>query len=91
MKHLADNGFKVIALRDLARYVDAVPINPWGVIEDRQRQLAAGRIAVGFRPAKDDTELRYWLENMAMHRFALSDVCGAKQARTGSVQTARHP
>jgi len=41
LEYLADNGFQVIALRDLARYVDPedVPSNPWGVIEDRQRQL----------------------------------------------------
>jgi hypothetical protein len=34
--------FQVIALRDLSRYVDEqiVPTNPWGIIEDRQRQLA---------------------------------------------------
>ena len=42
LKYLADNKFQVIALRDLSRYVDEqiVPTNPWGVIEDRQRQLA---------------------------------------------------
>jgi peptidoglycan/xylan/chitin deacetylase (PgdA/CDA1 family) len=42
VKYLADNGYRVIALRDLARYVDpkAVPANPWAVIEDRKRSLA---------------------------------------------------
>ena len=41
VKYLADNGYRVIALRDLARYVDptVVPSNPWGVIEDRKRRL----------------------------------------------------
>lgn len=45
LKYLADNKFQVIALRDLSRYVDEkiVPTSPWGVIEDRQRQLAANR------------------------------------------------
>ena len=40
VEYLADNGYKVIALRDLARYVDpdVVPADPWGVIEERQRQ-----------------------------------------------------
>jgi len=40
LKYLADNKFQVIALRDLRRFVDPaiVPSNPWGVIEDRQRQ-----------------------------------------------------
>jgi peptidoglycan/xylan/chitin deacetylase (PgdA/CDA1 family) len=41
LKYLADNRFQVIALRDLARYVDpeVVPSDPWSIIEDRQRQL----------------------------------------------------
>lgn len=44
MKYLADHRFKVIAVRDLLRYVDpgVVPNDPWGVIEDRKRQLKAG-------------------------------------------------
>jgi peptidoglycan/xylan/chitin deacetylase (PgdA/CDA1 family) len=43
MRHLADNGFKVIAMRDLARYVDAskLPTDPQAVIEDRQAKLRA--------------------------------------------------
>jgi peptidoglycan/xylan/chitin deacetylase (PgdA/CDA1 family) len=45
LKYLEDNKFQVIALRDLSRYVDAqiVPANPWGVIEERQRQLGPKR------------------------------------------------
>jgi peptidoglycan/xylan/chitin deacetylase (PgdA/CDA1 family) len=45
LKYLADNRFRVIALRDLARYVDAaiVPANPLAVIEDRRRQLGTAR------------------------------------------------
>src|SRR5207245_205911 len=76
LKYLADNKLQVIAVRDLARYVDpkVVPANPGVVIEDRRRQLTAGRIDVGFRPAKNDAELRYWLENMATHKFALSEM-----------------
>ena len=40
VEYLARNGYKVIALRDLARYVDpdVVPADPWGVIEERKRQ-----------------------------------------------------
>jgi peptidoglycan/xylan/chitin deacetylase (PgdA/CDA1 family) len=43
MQYLADQKFKVIAMRDLARYVDpsAVPADPWAVIESRKRLLAA--------------------------------------------------
>jgi len=71
MKHLADNRFKVIALRDLAKYIDpdVGPADPWGVIEDRKRLHQAKQSGDNSRPAKDDAELRYWLENMIVHRF----------------------
>ncbi len=44
VRYLAENGYRVVALRDLARYVDptVVPANPWRVIEDRKQLLAAG-------------------------------------------------
>jgi peptidoglycan/xylan/chitin deacetylase (PgdA/CDA1 family) len=79
LKYLADNRFRVIALRDLAKYVDAdiAPSNPWGVIDDRKRQLAAGKLEVNFRPAKNDADLRYWLENMVAHRFTNSEMGAA--------------
>ena len=53
VKYLADNGYRVIALRDLARYVDPtiVPSNPWGVIEDRTGLLSSGRDGSNARPA----------------------------------------
>jgi peptidoglycan/xylan/chitin deacetylase (PgdA/CDA1 family) len=45
VKYLAANGYRVIPLRDLARYVDPniVPANPWGVIEERKTRLASDR------------------------------------------------
>lgn len=45
LKHLAEDGYRVIALRDLARYVDpkVVPANPLGVVEDRKKAMAPGR------------------------------------------------
>jgi len=45
MKYLHDNGFKVIALRDLARYVDWKHklADPWRVIEERKAALAQAR------------------------------------------------
>lgn len=44
MKHLAENGYTVIAMRDLEKYVDpdVVPKDPWGVIEERRKALGAG-------------------------------------------------
>jgi peptidoglycan/xylan/chitin deacetylase (PgdA/CDA1 family) len=43
MNHLADNRYKVIAMRDLARYVDpdALPKDPQAVIEARQALVSA--------------------------------------------------
>ena len=43
MKYLADNQFTVIALRDLAKFVDPAvnPNDPFGVIEDRKHLLKA--------------------------------------------------
>lgn len=43
IQYLAANGFKVIALRDLSRYVnpDELPADPWRVIEERKRSIDA--------------------------------------------------
>jgi peptidoglycan/xylan/chitin deacetylase (PgdA/CDA1 family) len=80
MKYLADNGYRVIALRDLAKYVDpaAAPSDPWGVIRDRQRLLEAKRSGDNARPAANDGDLRSWLENMAVyHRFSTAEMGAA--------------
>ena len=72
MKYLADEKFTVIALRDLAKYVDptVAPNDPWGVIEDRTKLIEKGRDGSNHRAAKTDDELRAWLTNMSVHRFA---------------------
>jgi peptidoglycan/xylan/chitin deacetylase (PgdA/CDA1 family) len=87
LKYLADNRFRVIALRDLAKYVDGdiAPSNPWGVIDDRKRHLAAGKLAVNSRPAKNDADMRYWLENMVTHRFTASEMGAALGLTTDEV------
>lgn len=45
MKHLHDGGFTVIAVRDLANYVDwrQKPDDPWKIIEQRQSELLQRR------------------------------------------------
>ncbi len=45
VRYLAENQYTVIALRDLARYVDPdyLPRDPFGVIEARKRLIEAGR------------------------------------------------
>lgn len=41
MQYLTDNGYKVIALRDLAKYIDDKPATdkPWRIIEERKQRL----------------------------------------------------
>ena len=41
MQYLADNGYRVIALRDVAKYVDPAvkPADPWSVIKRRKAEL----------------------------------------------------
>src|SRR5436190_11668497 len=60
MKYLADNHFTVIALRDLAKYVDPAvnPNDPFGVIEDRKKLIKAKRdgevvTAIALEPSRD--------------------------------------
>jgi peptidoglycan/xylan/chitin deacetylase (PgdA/CDA1 family) len=80
MKYLADNRFTVIAMRDLARFVDPSvnPNDPFGVIEDRKELLKAKRDGDNARPAKNDTELKYWLENaLVHHRFSNAEAGAA--------------
>lgn len=80
MKYLAVNNYKVIALRDLAKYVDPKiePRNSREVIEDRKQMLAAGKLRDNSRRPKDEAELRYWLKNMAVHhRYTTTEMAAA--------------
>ena len=45
MKYLHDEGFKAIAVRDLAKYVDWAqkPADPWKIIDQRKSELARPR------------------------------------------------
>jgi peptidoglycan/xylan/chitin deacetylase (PgdA/CDA1 family) len=80
MKHLSHNGYHVIALRDLAKYVDpnVTPSQPLGVVNDRKKLIAAGRPPDDFRRPVNDDDLRYWLENMAVfHRYTPAEIGAA--------------
>ena len=91
MKYLADEKFRVIALRDLAKYVDPAmtPVDPWGVIKDRQKLLETKRTGDNTRQATNDSDLRRWLENMAIHhRFAPSEMAAALGLTTDEVVAA---
>jgi peptidoglycan/xylan/chitin deacetylase (PgdA/CDA1 family) len=79
MQHLADEHYTVIAMRDLAKYVDpnVAPNDPLGVIEDRKKLIAANRDGSNARPAKNEEELRYWLNNMLFHHRFTPTEAGA--------------
>lgn len=79
MQHLADEHYTVIAMRDLARYIDPkiAPNDPLGVIEDRKKLIAANRDGSNARPVKSDDELRYWLNNMLVHHRFTPTEAGA--------------
>ena len=80
MKYLADEKCTVIALRDLAKYVDpnVTPTNPFGVIEDRKARLESKKESDNGRPAKSDDELKYWLDNaLVRHRFTPAEAGAA--------------
>jgi peptidoglycan/xylan/chitin deacetylase (PgdA/CDA1 family) len=89
LKYLAEEKCTVIAMRDLAKYVDpsVVPGDPWGVVEDRKKLIEKGRDGSNSRPAKTDEELKAWLANMTTHRFAPGEM-GAALGLTADEATA---
>ena len=80
MKYLHDENYVVIAMRDLAKYVDPAvePKNHMEIIEDRQRMLAAGKSRGNYRTPENEDDLRYWLENMVVHHaFSVPEIGAA--------------
>lgn len=91
LNYLATHGYRVIAMRELAKYVDAdvAPSNPWGPIDDRIARLKAGRSLDDFRAPKNDDELRGWLESMVgRHGFSPAEVGAATGLSSADVETA---
>lgn len=80
MQFLADQRYTVIALRDLARYVEpgSEPTDPEMVIRDRQHVIATDLPYSAARAPRDDEDLRYWLENMFVHHhFTFAEMTAA--------------
>ena len=72
MNYLAKNGYTAIAMRDLAKYVDADmwPSNAQQIIDDRKQSLLQRSSRENYRRPTSDDELRFWLTNMlADHCF----------------------
>lgn len=80
MNFLAKHGYTVIAMRDLANYVDAdvTPSNPQQVIDDRKQLLSQRTSRESFRRPRNDDELRFWLTNMLVdHGFTTYEASAA--------------
>jgi peptidoglycan/xylan/chitin deacetylase (PgdA/CDA1 family) len=80
MNYLAKNGYTVIAMRDLAKYVNAdiTPSNPQTIIDDRKQSLLQRSSRENFRRPKTDDDLRIWLTNMLVeHGFTEFEVSTA--------------
>jgi len=80
LRYLAENHYKVVALRDLEKYVDpkVAPTDPFGVVQDRKRLQERNRSADNFRRPTNDDELTFWLRNMlAYHRFSFVEAAAA--------------
>lgn len=80
MRYLAVEGYKVIALRDLEKYVDVSvkPQDPLGAIEDRKATIANHSDYQNFRQPKNEDELAFWLRNMLVdHHYTLTEASAA--------------
>ncbi len=91
MRYLAVEGYKVIALRDLDRYVDTTvkPQDPWGPIEDRKATLANQGDYQNFRQPKNDDELEFWLRNMLVdHHYTATEASAATGLTTQQIKSA---
>jgi peptidoglycan/xylan/chitin deacetylase (PgdA/CDA1 family) len=91
MNYLSKNGFTVIAMRDLATYVDAnlEPSSPQTIIEDRRQSIARGTSRENFRRPQSNEDLHYWLQNMMVdHRFTEFEMAAATGLATDEIATA---
>jgi peptidoglycan/xylan/chitin deacetylase (PgdA/CDA1 family) len=91
MNYLSKNRFTVIAMRDLAKFVDAdvAPSNPQTIIDDRRQSIARETSRDNFRRPKSEVDLRYWLQNMMVdHRFTEFEVAAATGLSTNEIADA---
>jgi peptidoglycan/xylan/chitin deacetylase (PgdA/CDA1 family) len=88
MNFLAKNQYTAIAMRDLARYVDAdvAPANPQKVIDDRMQSLLHKSSRENFRRPRSEEELRFWLQTMIVdHGFSEFEASTATGLETNEI------
>ena len=91
MRYLAINEYTVIAMRDLAKYVDPAiaPRNPKEVIQDRQARLDAGKSLDNYRRPTSEHDLREWLVTMwVYHGYSVPEIRAATGLTAEEVSTA---
>ena len=91
LQYLEDGEFKVIALRDLKKYVDPTiaPRDETGVIEDRKLSLVRGTSRDNFRRPTDDEDKKCWLQNMVwFHRFTVPEIRAATGMLPAEIEAA---
>ncbi len=91
MEYLRDNEYRVIAIRDLLRYIDPEikPQDYRGVINDRKQALADDTSRDNFRRPQSDEVLRYWLDNMLTHhKFTVPEIGAATGLTSAEIQDA---
>jgi peptidoglycan/xylan/chitin deacetylase (PgdA/CDA1 family) len=91
MRHLALEGYRVIALRDLETYVDpsVKPKDPMGVVQDRKAILAEQGDYQNFRKPNNDEELEFWLRSMLVdHHYDTVEASAATGLTTSEIRSA---
>ena len=91
MRHLAVEGYRVIALRDLETYVDpsVKPKDPMGVVQDRKAILAEQGDYQNFRKPNNDEELEFWLRSMLVdHHYDTVEASAATGLTTSEIRSA---
>lgn len=75
MHYLKLNGYQVIALRDLSKYLSGglLPVNADEIISDRQQLMASGRSRDEFRSPLDRRDLGAWASIMKRHRYTVAE------------------
>jgi peptidoglycan/xylan/chitin deacetylase (PgdA/CDA1 family) len=84
MQYLKNEGFRVIALRDLEQFADLAnpPADP--LLKVRQPEPKDGKLRLPPEMTATRLDLGYWLPNMlSLHRFSLAEaakVCGHQES-----------
>ena len=75
MHYLKLNGYQVIALRDLSKYLSGglLPVNADEIISDRQQLMASGRSRDEFRSPLDRRDRGAWASIMKRHRYTVAE------------------